>query len=518
MGFLCLSKGGYKMPWLTPKTDWIPADGVTNADMNRWEGNIKYLREENKIINGTTAFTSPVFVGSTSDSGQYFQVRQSTRAVGGYFENNYTDVPSDVRGIVVNNIGTTQGELFRGRSNSINRVIVLGTGQVLIGDNPISNSVDTLEVGYDSDSTAGIGRSRIGGTSDIAWFSHVDQASSFSTRGFTQSSLGETTVNALLGQTLRLQNDNLNIVNISGIQVELLKPTIIGSSSDTGQYFQVKNSEREVSAYIENNYTTIPADGIGLTVNSISSSSTILKLRSASSDKVIVNGAGRVLIDTNPVDNGEDLVQAGSDKDESFTFGRCRFGFGTGTADQSIFAHIDNFNSTDYGLLLAENGTNLNAKSGGTVRLRINNASKLEVTGNNVNISARTLINTTDDTANDLQVGGSARIDGGLTLDGELKTERRFKATSTTLNNLFDNLSPWVPNAGDTLAITGQLRVSTLSFEGFVVGCTRVSSTIIWITAMKNDSGASSQNIVVNDGSATTVEYMNIKSIMTEST
>ena len=34
------------MAWNTPKTDWKPADGVADADLNRIEGNTQYLKEE----------------------------------------------------------------------------------------------------------------------------------------------------------------------------------------------------------------------------------------------------------------------------------------------------------------------------------------------------------------------------------------------------------------------------------------------------------------------------------------
>lgn len=33
------------MAWITPKTNWLPADGVTNSDMNRIEGNTKELKD-----------------------------------------------------------------------------------------------------------------------------------------------------------------------------------------------------------------------------------------------------------------------------------------------------------------------------------------------------------------------------------------------------------------------------------------------------------------------------------------
>ena len=45
------------MAWITPKTDWVAGNPIGNADLKRIEGDLKYLREENKTINGTTTLT-----------------------------------------------------------------------------------------------------------------------------------------------------------------------------------------------------------------------------------------------------------------------------------------------------------------------------------------------------------------------------------------------------------------------------------------------------------------------------
>jgi len=39
------------MAWQTPKTDWTPADGVTNSDFNRIESNINYIEKESRTPN-----------------------------------------------------------------------------------------------------------------------------------------------------------------------------------------------------------------------------------------------------------------------------------------------------------------------------------------------------------------------------------------------------------------------------------------------------------------------------------
>jgi len=40
------------MAWQTPKTDWTPPDGVTDADLNRIEGNIQELQNTKETPSG----------------------------------------------------------------------------------------------------------------------------------------------------------------------------------------------------------------------------------------------------------------------------------------------------------------------------------------------------------------------------------------------------------------------------------------------------------------------------------
>ena len=43
------------MAWQTPKTDWTPPDGVTDADLNRIEGNIQELQNTKETPDGAQA-------------------------------------------------------------------------------------------------------------------------------------------------------------------------------------------------------------------------------------------------------------------------------------------------------------------------------------------------------------------------------------------------------------------------------------------------------------------------------
>jgi len=41
------------MAWQTPKTDWTSADGVTDADFNRIEGNIDHIENSTRTPDDT---------------------------------------------------------------------------------------------------------------------------------------------------------------------------------------------------------------------------------------------------------------------------------------------------------------------------------------------------------------------------------------------------------------------------------------------------------------------------------
>lgn len=71
-----------------------------------------------------------------------------------------------------------------------------------------------------------------------------------------------------------------------------------------------------------------------------------------------------------------------TDNDTIYELGRCKIGY-VGHADWAGFSHRDNFTTTSYALLQGANGdTLLNAKSGQTIHIRINNTSSASITTN----------------------------------------------------------------------------------------------------------------------------------------
>ena len=61
--------------WQTPKIDWKAADGVSNVDMNRIEGNTQYLKEDLELHkNDNTRHISPNILATAITFGGKFQI------------------------------------------------------------------------------------------------------------------------------------------------------------------------------------------------------------------------------------------------------------------------------------------------------------------------------------------------------------------------------------------------------------------------------------------------------------
>lgn len=70
------------MSWITPVTTWITGNGIGLSDLNRIEGNLKYLREETATFNGIKTFTSNPVIGQ--GSGGSTPRNNIDYALGGY--------------------------------------------------------------------------------------------------------------------------------------------------------------------------------------------------------------------------------------------------------------------------------------------------------------------------------------------------------------------------------------------------------------------------------------------------
>lgn len=59
------------MAWITPRTDWTPADGVSDSDMKRIEGNTLHLKPKTVTATLTTSWsgTAAPFTQNVSVSG-----------------------------------------------------------------------------------------------------------------------------------------------------------------------------------------------------------------------------------------------------------------------------------------------------------------------------------------------------------------------------------------------------------------------------------------------------------------
>lgn len=99
-----------------------------------------------------------------------------------------------------------------------------------------------------------------------------------------------------------------------------------------------------------------------------------------------ITQTGRHIIGNSGTDNGDDLLQVGSDDDISASFGRGKLGFAGASGDFYI-AHQDSFTSLNYGLRFdADGDIRVNAKTGQTVSLCNNNSILATFSGTQIDL------------------------------------------------------------------------------------------------------------------------------------
>lgn len=132
--------------WNTPKTDWLPSDGVLNTDINRIEENLEYLREQDgAIFNGSKQFNSSITVTGQSvmesSVRNPLSVNRTTSGNVGILLGN-----SDTLGIGELLANATNGGLILRNQNGDNVIEITDTdetlirGELLPSENPIDGS------------------------------------------------------------------------------------------------------------------------------------------------------------------------------------------------------------------------------------------------------------------------------------------------------------------------------------------------------------------------------------------
>lgn len=131
------------MPWVATKTDYAEGYIPTPTDFNRIEGNIEYLREENKNINGTTTLNALLTVSSSGISSSSATVNLLKASVVDTYCKIFRDVDvavfAHVNALNVAQSGFYQntlletfinaptGQQVRIRNNNINKISISNT-------------------------------------------------------------------------------------------------------------------------------------------------------------------------------------------------------------------------------------------------------------------------------------------------------------------------------------------------------------------------------------------------------
>jgi hypothetical protein len=239
------------MGWITPVITWIAGNGIGFSDLNRIEGDLKYLREENKTINGTNTFSGNITQASgvtslkattidgsmTINGADTFTTLSKGIGLFGSTPHAYKigfDNSGGTKGYIRQNIAaletTTFGHIFSfsnsGSPDVFTDVLsIFGDGTLVA--NGVNNTVDKYQFSSDINISASIGKARIAGISDVMAIGHYGLAQNLTEMAFQQYLIGTTVVNALMGRSVDINVSNINIASFSGIAVSLLKPVTI---------------------------------------------------------------------------------------------------------------------------------------------------------------------------------------------------------------------------------------------------------------------------------------------------
>jgi hypothetical protein len=312
------------------------------------------------------------------------------------------------------------------RVNDVSIAFVSATA--LVSNFNILSNITSGEVltSNDADLTATIGRAKVGymGHSDWAGFGHRDRFS-ITDCAISQSMNGDSVVNAPTGACINFRINNVssavccvndftfnsNIIVDASHTLSLLKTSgSILTTSDNDTIFEMGRAKvgymghsdwagfghrdrfsiTDCAIYQSMNGDTIvnaPTGAcVNLRINNVSSAVCCADDFTFNSNIIIDASHTLSLLKT----SGSILTT--TDNDTIFEMGRCKLGY-VGHADWAGFAHRDNFTTTSYALLQGSNGdTLLNAKSGQTIHLRVNNTSSASITTNDFTFLSNAIV------------------------------------------------------------------------------------------------------------------------------
>ena len=233
------------MAWTTPKVWTVEPIGFSS--LNNIENNLKYLREENKTINGYTLFNDDVEIdGNITQTSGVTSLKATT--IDGVAEiekqnttnstslatvlSNYTfrlkSKTDSATSIYFSNV-TNSGQVIQSAVNSTtasNLILNPYGGAVLLGQDT-SNGTDSIQAYADQDKSFAFGKGKMGyggsGYSDQYWVGHYDSFTVFKTAMRLTDSI--TILNGFTDLNLRVNNNN--IITLDGSEINLYKDTTI---------------------------------------------------------------------------------------------------------------------------------------------------------------------------------------------------------------------------------------------------------------------------------------------------
>jgi len=316
-------------------------------------------------------------------------------------------------------INAKTGVVVGFRVNDVSIAFVSATA--LVSNFNILSNITSGEVltSNDADLTATIGRAKIGymGHSDWAGFGHRDRFSITDCAIF-QSMNGDTIVNAPTGACVNLRINNVssavccvndftfnsNIIVDASHTLSLLKTSgSILTTTDNDTIFEFGRGKIGYNGADADTFCVAHRDNmsnVNYALAQGADGTTLINAKTGTAIGLRVNDVSIAFVSATAlvsnfnilsnITSGEVLTS--NDANLTATIGRAKIGY-VGHTDWAGFGHRDNFTTTSYALLQGANGdTLLNAKSGQTIHIRINNVSSASITTNDFTFTSNPIV------------------------------------------------------------------------------------------------------------------------------
>jgi hypothetical protein len=303
------------MGWITPVITWVAGNGIGFSDLNRIEGDLKYLREENKTINGTNTFS-----GSITQTSGVTSLKATTifKGTDGDISKFYGSTLNGVRGAIYTSDSLGHSSFFSydedtatfvsawiGHANvSAEALVIKPVEQRAILFGASDNLVDMFQAGVGQNISAGIGVGRMGfiSSNDHFYISHKDL---HNTTDFSMRIIGSTGATVLNSKdAVYINNLNTGVASFSGVEIIFSKIVTMNENvgigvSPTTDKLRVENN---LSGIFTGFFKNSSQFGNGMSVQAGSTASEFI-LRASNYlgvEKFNIDGAGHINPTTTP--------------------------------------------------------------------------------------------------------------------------------------------------------------------------------------------------------------------------